>query len=473
VAQFGEGNFLRAFADYMIDVANEQGVFDGSVAIIKPIPFGSLDAFRRQGNAYTVILRGLQGGQKVVEHRVVNAVSEVIDPFANYEAYLNLAQRPELRFVISNTTDAGIVYDETDRFETKPANSFPGKLTQFLYARYTQFDGALDKGLILLPVELIDQNGAKLKQCVERLIDLWQLPPAFLQWVDTACIFCNCLVDRIVSGYPAAEAEALERDLLGYRDALLVVGEPFGLWVIESDRQAEVQEAFPLDRAGMPVVFTDDLRPYRERKVRILNGAHTSTVLGAFLAGLNTVGEAMANPAMRAFMEQCIYREIAPTVPLPADEVKAFADSVMERFENPFIRHELLSISLNSVSKWKTRILSTLKDSLAANGVLPPCLTFSLAALIAFYRSGERGEGCLVGKRGAETYPIRDDAQVLDFFAAHADEPASVLVPAFLGNVAFWGEDLNALGDMTARVTKYLETIEQEGMTAAMQALVE
>ncbi|MCL2200816.1 MAG: tagaturonate reductase, partial [Oscillospiraceae bacterium] len=398
VAQFGEGNFLRAFADQMIDVANEKGLFDGGVAIIKPINFGNLDAFKRQDLMYTVILRGMQGGEKVVEKRAVNAISQVIDPFEDYDSYLELARAETLKIVVSNTTEAGIIYDENDKFESRPANSFPGKLAQFLFARYEHFCGEAERGLIMLPCELIEQSGTKLHECVMKVIALWKLPEDFAKWINESCIFCNCLVDRIVSGYPAKEAEALERELLGYHDELMVVGEPFGLWVIASGKHEEVAAAFPLDRAGLPVVFTDDERPYRERKVRLLNGAHTSTVLAAYLMGLETVDEAMAQPAVRAFIEKTLYREIAPTVALPRDEVRAFADSVIERFENPFLAHQLLSIALNSVSKWKSRLLPTFKDSLFETGVLPDCITFSLAALAAFYRSGERGDGCLIGR---------------------------------------------------------------------------
>lgn len=462
VAQFGQGNFLRGHADHMIDIACEHGVFEGSVAVIKPRDSnsGSLEAFERQSCAYTVILRGLKDGEKFVEHRVISAISRVINPFVDYDAYIELAAIDSLRFVISNTTEAGIVFDGADRLEHRPAGSFPGKLTQLLYARYQRFSGAREKGLIILPTELIEKNGTRLRECVEKLIALWELPGEFAAWVRETCIFCNCLVDRIVSGYPTREAETLERELLGYRDELLVVGEPYAFWGIESERCEEVRKAFPLDKAGLPVVFTDDLRPYRERKVRILNGGHTATVLAAYLAGLDTVGQAMANPDIRPLIEKAVYEEIVPTVPLPALEVRAFADAVIERFQNPFIQHRLLAISMNSVSKWRARILPTLKDSYAATDKLPPCLSFSLAALAVFYRSSERGEGCLIGRRGSETYEIRDEAYVLDFFAAHAGDSADELARALLANTEFWGEDLTALGDLAGLVGGYIRDIE-------------
>jgi tagaturonate reductase len=290
--------------------------------------------------------------------------------------------------------------------------------------------------------------------------------------VEETCIFCNTLVDRIVSGYPKEEAQALEQDLLGYRDELLVVGEPFGLWVIESPRWREVKQAFPLDLAGMPVVFTDNQLPYRERKVRILNGAHTSTVLAAYLGGLDIVSEVMADSNMRAFMEKAVYEEISPTVPLPLEDVRAFSDSVMERFENPFIRHALLSIARGSVSKWKFRILPSLKDSFAKTGRLPACLTFSLAALATFYRSDKQGSGFLIGRRGEESYEIWDDAHALEFFARNASLPTDGFVHALLSNTALWGEDLNALEGMTALVTKHCKAIEEIGIRRAIEAVL-
>ena len=475
IAQFGEGNFLRAFVDQMIDVANEKDVFAGGVAIIKPINFGSLDVFTMQNLMYTVILRGVQNGQKTVDHRVVTAISKVVDPFSNYDSFLDVAKGEALRIVVSNTTEAGIVFDDSDKFENHPANTFPGKLTQFLYARYEHFSGAADKGLIMLPCELIEKSGEKLYECVSKLIKLWNLPKGFEDWVSKTCIFCNCLVDRIVSGYPASEAESLERDLLGYHDKLMVVGEPFGLWVIASDRHEEVSKAFPLDKAGLPVVYTDDETPYRDRKVRLLNGAHTSMVLAAYLAGLDTVDEAMADKTVRAFVEKVLYDEISPTVKLPPEEVRAFADSVIERFENPFLAHKLLSIALNSVSKWKSRILPSFKDSLAANGELPACMTFSLAALAAFYRSSERGEGCLIGKRNGglgEIYEIRDDAHVLDFFASNASLTNAEFVKVLLSNTAFWGEDLSTVSGLTKKVTAYLNEIDAKGMANAIKSLI-
>ena len=473
IAQFGEGNFLRAFCDHMIDLANEKGVFSGGVAVIKPISFGNLDTLGEQHLQYTVILRGLLEGEKVVDHRLVSSITEAIDPFIDYAAYENLAKNPDLRFVISNTTEAGIVFEASDDFSQKPANTFPGKLTQFLYTRYTHFSGDNSKGLIVFPCELIEQNGTKLQECIAQYTKLWNLPEAFAVWVKETCIFCNTLVDRIVSGYPAEEASQLEENLLGYQDKLMVVGEPFAFWAIESEHFAQVQKKFPLDSIGLPVVFCDNLKPYRDRKVRLLNGAHTTSVLASFLTGLDTVGEMMADEACQSFLKHVVFKEIAPVVALPAEEVADFAKSVLERFENPFIRHELLSISLNSVSKWKARVLPSFQDSFQKNGSLPKGLSFSLAALLAFYRSSKEENGTLVGSREGGTYPIRDDAHVLEAFAKNSDKTNLAFAQAILENVSFWGEDLTKMEGLLPLITTYLDQIETLGMKQALKTILE
>ena len=465
IMQYGEGNFLRAFADYMVDVANESGVFDGSVAIVKPIAGGSLDAFRRQGNRYTVCLRGLRDGRVVDERRRISCVAKALDSYAQYGEYMALAELPELEFVISNTTEAGIVFDPTCSCEDAPPVSFPAKLTQFLHQRYRHFEGDPAKGLVMLPVELIEDNGKKLRACVLRYIEQWKLEEGFLSWVETACTFCSTLVDRIVTGHPQNDAASMQASL-GYRDELLDVAEPFGLWVIESER--DISERLPLHKAGQPVVFTKDQRPYRERKVRILNGAHTSTILAAYLAELDTVGECMADPQMFGFMERAVLDCIVPNVPMPRAEAEAFAQSVFERFRNPFIRHECLSISLNSVSKWKARVLPSLKDFLFATGKLPAPLVFSLSALLAFYTVEREDGGNVFGSRGGRPYPIRDNPEVLDFFHAHSKNDTEEYVRLALKNESLWGENLDGLSDLTETVNRHLEAIRRDGIRQAI-----
>ena len=469
VLQYGEGNFLRAFVDQMVDVANEKGFFNGGIQIVKPIPHGSVDGLNAQDGVYTVMLRGKLDGATFVEKRVVTSVAGAVDPFSEYESYAAFSKNPELRFVVSNTTEAGIVFDESDEISHTPPKSFPGKLTKFLYERFNHFNGADDKGLIILPVELIEDNGKQLLECCQKLVSLWGLPEEFGKWLSGANIFCNTLVDRIVTGFPADEIDAIEKDL-GYSDKQLVVGEPFALWVIESSKPKIVAEEFPLDKAGMPVIFTDNITPYKERKVRVLNGAHTSSVLAAYLSGLDFVGDMMKDETMRKFLNETVYNEIVPMVPLPESDVKAFADSVMERFENPFIKHSLLAISLNSVSKFKARILPTILDTYAKNGSLPLRLCFSLAALMAFY-SGEKGDGKLVGKRDGISYDIVDDAPVMEFFASSRDMEAGEFVAAFLGREDFWGEDLTNINGFVDAVAGALQSIRELGMRKAVESL--
>ena len=471
VLQYGEGNFLRAFVDYMLDIANEKELFNGDVAIVKPIVFGSLEAFRRQDHLYTVCLRGKAGGQVMNENRVITCVGQVVDAQEEYEDYIALSKEPAMEFVVSNTTEAGIVFDAADDFAACPPKTYPGKLTQFLFRRYEHFCGAKDKGLIILPVELIENNGGKLKECVLSLIETWKLPNHFLHWVEESCVFCSTLVDRIVTGYPKDTIQEYWTEL-GYEDKLLTACEPFALWVIESPK--DIADKLPLDKAGLPVMFTRDQRPYRERKVRLLNGAHTATVLGAYLMGMEIVGECMADPDIRRFMQETVYSEILPTVPLPKAEVKDFADSVFERFENPFIRHALLSITLNSVSKWKSRILPSLLDSYKANGKPPKCLTFSFAALLAFYTIGQQADGSYAGLRpDGSLYPVQDDQPALQFMAEHSVKAALEYAHAAAANTALWGQDLNAMPGFVDMVTNQLENIRMLGPRAAMKKLFE
>jgi tagaturonate reductase len=468
VLQFGEGNFLRAFVDYMIDVANEEGVFSGNIAVVKPIAYGNLDSFKKQECQYTLSLRGKENGETKVTNRVITSVSDAVAAIEDYDAYAAYAKLDTLRFVVSNTTEAGIVYDETDEFDAMPPKTFPGKLTKLLFERYTHFNGDKDKGLVLIPCELIENNGGNLKKCVLSFASLWNLSEDFIQWINEACIFCSTLVDRIVTGYPRDEAKAMCEEF-GYEDSLLVTGELFALWVIESDK--DISNELPLHKAGLPVIFTDNQKPYRERKVRILNGAHTSFVLASYLAGNDYVLESMQDEEVKGFMTKTIFDEIIPTLSLPKDELVSFANSVIERFENPYIKHELLSISLNSVSKWKSRCLPSFKGYVSEFGKLPAHLTFSLAALMSFYRSSEKGEMCLIGKRGENTYKIMDDANVLEFFAINASLPTEEFVKNYLSNVSFFGEDMTKYEGLAQKITSYINDIDVNGMRNAMNNL--
>ena len=464
VVQFGEGNFLRAFVDYMIDIANEKMNFNGSVAIVKPISFGSLERFHDQDCRYTVLLRGLKDGERYEETRVVTSVSKAVDCYTEYDAYMALSEVPTLRFVVSNTTEAGITLDETDDFSACPPKTFPGKLTQFLFHRAEHFDYAADKGLVMLPVELIDDNGKELRRCVKALTKVWNLGERFEKWLDECCVFTATLVDRIVTGYPRGEDQALWEQF-GYEDQLLVTAEPFGLWVIESEK--DISQELPLPQCGLPVIFTDNQKPYKQRKVRILNGAHTSFVPMAFQCGYDDVLSAMNDPAIAKFMHDTIHGEVIPTLTLPKEDLLAFADAVTERFRNPFIKHMLLSICLNSVSKWRARCLPSLEGYVKENGVLPMHLTFSLAALISLYRGGKLQDGGLVCDRNGEPYTLHDEDRVMQFFADHAGDSAGKLTHLFLSDEKNFGYDLTTIDGLEAAVADAVEDIESMGMKAA------
>ena len=465
VVQFGEGNFLRAFVDYMIDIANEQGRFDGDIVLIKPIEFGSTENFHKQDCQYTVSLRGIVDGEAKVLNRQVTSVADIVDTSAEYEKYMGLAEIDTLRFVVSNTTEAGIVFDAEDRFEWNPPKTFPGKLTKFLYHRFETFKGDMGKGLVMLPVELIDDNGIMLKKCVMQLIELWGLSDDFRKWVDEACVFTSTLVDRIVTGYPRDTIEE-EWEKLGYEDRILVTGEPFALWVIESPK--DISRELPLPDAGLPVIFTDNQKPYKQRKVRILNGAHTSFVLASYLCGNDIVKQSMDDGDIKNFMVKTIFDEVIPTLTLPEEELKEFAEAVITRFNNPYVKHALLSISLNSVSKWRARCMPSLLGYVEKFGKLPVHLAFSLAALMAFYTGTEIRGKALIGSRNGQEYEILDDMDVLEFFRDNCRKDSRDFVTAFLGNENFFGQDLNQVEGLTDAVANYLDDIRANGMRAAL-----
>lgn len=466
VLQFGEGNFLRAFVDYMIDIANEQGKFDGDIVLVKPIEFGSLERFHKQESQYTVQLRGIVDGEPKKVSRIVTSVTDVVDAYGEYEKYAAYAKLDSLRFIVSNTTEAGIVYDDTDRIELNPPKTYPGKLTKFLYERYRHFQGDNGKGLVMLPVELIDDNGIRLKECVQKLAALWKLEEGFTKWLEDACVFTSTLVDRIVTGYPKDEAEALCEEF-GYQDDLIVTGEPFALWVIESAK--DISSELPLPDAGLPVIFTDNQKPYKQRKVRILNGAHTSFVLASYLCGHDIVLESMQDELILSFMKKTIFEEVIPTLTLPKEELEEFAQAVITRFHNPYVKHSLLAISLNSVSKWRARCMPSFLGYIEQTGKLPEHLTFSLAALLAFYTGSEIRDKALIGHRDGAEYQILDDAAVLEFFAENSGKETEAYVHAVLSQEDFWGQDLSALDGVEKSVAAYLEDIRMLGMRKTME----
>lgn len=467
VLQFGEGNFLRAFVDDFVDIANERQGFDTKVLVVQPIAGGRADAINRQQGLYTLYLRGFEDGKTLEEKRVISCLSRCLQLEQDYDDFLAAAENPALRYIVSNTTEAGIVYDGASRFEDIPPAAFPAKLTRFLYARYQAAQQKDLGGLVVMPCELIDDNGQVLARCVRQYIDLWKLEPAFACWVEAEVLFCSTLVDRIVTGYPANEAEALNQ-ANGYTDEQLCTAETFGLWVIEGPESLAAE--LPFARAGLPVLVTRDHTPYKQRKVRILNGAHTTMCLAAYLAGQDIVRDCMQDPTLYAFTRNAIFAEIMPTLTLPQEELAVFAEAVLDRFRNPFIDHRLLSISLNSVSKWRARVLPSVKGYIAQNKKAPPRLTFGFAALLAFYHGNILENGALTGHRGEEDYSIQDDVPVLAFFAG-VDQRDPTFVQAACERTDFWGEDLNALPSFTDAVAAHLHAIQTQGMGEALAAL--
>ena len=461
VLQFGEGNFLRAFTDAFIDVMNEKAGFNSKVVICKPTASHSkvAAAINEQEGLYTLYLRGFQDGQKVNNKRILSCVSRCINPYDDFEALLACADNEALRFVVSNTTEAGIVYDASCQFTDAPASSYPGKLTQVLYRRFQKFGKESGKGLIILSCELIEDNGKALRKCVLNYAKQWKLGEEFINWIEAENLFCSTLVDRIVTGYPSAEAETLTAEN-GYEDAILIEG------------PKSLEKEFPAKAAGLPVLVTDNHKPYKQRKVRILNGAHTSFVLGAYLAGQDIVRDCMEDEVICSFMNQTIYDEIIPTLDLSKEELEDFASAVTERFKNPFIDHALLAISLNSTSKWKARVMPSLKEYIKRQGSLPACITASFAFYIAFFNGHTLTEDGLVASRKGNDYTVKDDKNVLEFYLAHKDDSVEDLVHAVCTNTDFWGEDLTALEGFEAAVCNYLTQIREKGTYEVMKSLL-
>jgi tagaturonate reductase len=441
VLQFGGGNFLRGFADWMIDVLNEKTDFNGAVDIITSVTPGTAEQINEQQGLYHLIQQGNKNGKRFFETRLITSVNRAINPAQHFEEFLKCAENPDLRFIISNTTEAGIAFDESDTNIDSLPNSFPGKVTLLLYQRYKHFRGADDKTLVLLPCELIEKNGDKLKDIVIRYTKHWNLPHEFLVWVHKN-IFCNTLVDRIVPGFPKETIKDIQNDT-GFEDKLTVAAEPFYFWAIEAP--SSVQNEFPTKAAGLDdVVFTSDITPYRIRKVRILNGAHTALVPVAFLRGLRTVKDAMDDPQVGKFIQQTIDEEIIPTLSLSRNELIGFSNAVADRFRNPFIKHFLQSIALNSISKFKVRVLPTMLDYIELREKLPENLVTSLAALICFYRGEWKGE----------TIPLNDSPEVIAIFKqAWKEETLEKTVSSILSNTTLWEMDLTKVEGLSRKVS--------------------
>ena len=468
--QFGEGNFLRAFIDWMIDKSNEAGKFNGMVQLIQPLPQGTADLINRQDGLYTLILRGMENGKAAEYKRVVTCVKGCLKASDEWEKVVECACLPTLEVVFSNTTEAGIEYKPEPHTPGKAQTTFPAKVTSLLFERFKTGG----KGVLFVPCELIDRNGGKLRECILRYAEDWKLGDAFASWVENECAFVNTLVDRIVAGYPRTEA-ADYCAKLGYRDDLLDCGEIFHLFVIEGDEKFRAK--LPFAEAGLNLVWTRDQAPYRSRKVRFLNGGHTSSVLAAYLAGFDFVDRMTADPLFGRYLRTALFEEVFPTVQLPDDEKRAFAESIIDRFLNPFANHQLISISLNSISKWQVRVLPSLLDYQKLTGKLPKVLTFSLAALLAFYRGSETADGKWEGKRDKGTYPINDDPEKIRFLndryrKLDTDKDASAFVRSVLARTDFWGQDLTTVPDLADAVARDLAAIRRDGIVPAVQQLL-
>ena len=461
VIQFGEGNFLRAFVDWIIWNTNQKTDFNAGVVVVQPIDRGMVDMLNAQDGLYHVNLQGIDKGEKVDSIQMIDVINGGLNPYTQNAEFMALAEDPNIRFVISNTTEAGIAFDPSCKLEDKPASSYPGKLTQLLYHRYNHFNGDKSKGFIILPCELIFLNGKELKKCIYQYIDLWNLGDGFKTWFEEACgVYCT-LVDRIVPGYPKDTIDQIH-ERIGFSDNLVVKGEIFHLWVIEAPESVAAE--FPADKAGLNVLFVPSEAPYHERKVTLLNGPHTALSPVGYLSGLDTVKECVEDPEVGAFVRKVMYEELMETLNLPKPELQAFADSVIERFLNPYVKHFVTSIMLNSFPKYKTRDLPGLKTYLERKGELPEGLVLGLAGITTYYKGGKRGD--------VEIVP-NDDAAIIELLKnLWATGDVRKVAEGVLAAEFIWGEDLNAVPDLTDMLTDDLALIQAEGMRAAVKKVI-
>ena len=461
IIQFGEGNFLRAFVDWIIQKMNDQVEFNSSVVVVQPIEHGMVDRLQAQDCLYHVNLQGLDKGKKVDSLTRIDVISRALNPYTEFDAFLKLAEQPEVRFVVSNTTEAGIAFDPACRLDDRPVASYPGKLTQLLYHRYQTFQGDRSKGWIIFPCELIFLNGHKLKETIEQYIDLWKLGADFKVWFTEACTVCATLVDRIVPGFPRKEINAIQ-ERLGYRDQLVVQAEVFHLWVIEAP--VSVAKEFPADKAGLHVLFVPSEEPYHQRKVTLLNGPHTVLAPVSWLSGVDIVREACQHAVLGPFIHRVMFDELMETLDLPHEELVQFGQDVLERFNNPFVDHSVVSIMLNSFPKYQTRDLPGLKTYLARKGELPKGLVLGLAAIITYYKGEIRADG-------AQAKP-EDSVEIVQLLQQlSATGSTQTVAEGVLGAVSIWGEDLNRIPGLTAMLKDFLDEIQAKGMLETVKGI--
>ena len=475
ILQFGEGNFLRAFVDYWFDMSNEHAGFNGKAVLVQPIAQGLTDLINKQEGLYTLYLRGSENGEKVNRKRVISCVKSCRNPYdsSDWEIIKEVIKSEDLEYIVSNTTEAGIVYDSSVKADDLPPASFPGKLTVLLHERFK----AGRKGLVILSCELIDNNGRELLKCVKKHAEDFGYEDDFILWLEKECLFCSTLVDRIVPGRirDQEEVKKLEEEN-GYSDPLTDVGEVFGVWYIEGPEWLE--EKLPFKKAGLNVHVVPEVAPYKKRKVRILNGAHTGFVLGAYLGGFDIVRDCMHDETIHSFMNKILYDEVIPILPLDKKDCENFAAAVTDRFNNPFVDHQLLSISLNSTSKWKARDLSSLLDYVDKFHSLPEGLCMGFAAYIAFYTTNIKrlDEDGLICERHfgdkSNEYKVMDDRPVLEFYFKHRDSNDKDLVRDVLSNKDFWDRDLTEIDGLYDKVLSDLSIIREKGSIEAYRSVI-
>ena len=476
IIQFGEGNFIRAFIDWMVHQMNIEGNFNGSVVAIQPTPHGKVvGKLNNQDGLFTTILRGIENGQTVNKKEIITSISRGINPYTNWSDVLKCAENPNIEFVFSNTTEAGLTYNSEDTKDMTPPLSFPAKLTLFLYHRYQYFNGELDKGMYIIPCELLESNGDLLKKIIFKFIKQWNLPQEFASWIENANKFYNTLVDRVVSGYPKDEIESLTTEL-GYTDALISCGEPFHFFAIEGD--PILNEKLPFIATKLNVIIEKDITKYRQRKVRLLNGGHTSNVPASFLAGLDTVSQMMNDDITGNFTKQTIKDVILPSISMDKKMLEDFADAVIERFQNPFIKHQLLSILLNSTSKFKARVLPSILEYHEKFSSFSENLSFSFAAYIYLYKADRVQDNHIYGTHNGKKYELTDDINAIHKLTTawacyqKTPESAKVVASKILANTDLWNINLTVYPELVNSVGKYLYEIDLHGTKEIMQKLL-
>lgn len=461
IVQFGGGNFMRGFTDYVIDKLNKEADFNAGIVNIQPTPNGSVHKLEEQGNLYTLFSRGIKKGEIIDEKCVISVIQKSINPYADYNSFLELAKEEELEFVFSNTTETGIAYDETETSYEGPHKNFPAKVAVLLHERYKYFNGAADKGLRIIPCELIEENAIVLKGIILKYVQLWKLEEGFAQWIEQNNHFHNTLVDRIVPGYPKDDAATYE-DQLDYEDPMMVVSETFLLWVIQGGE--DLKQRIPFDKINEQILVVDDIQPYRLRKVRILNGGHTLMLAPAILAGKEIVKEAIDDQFIGTFLSESIFNEVNQTLGLDETELKEFAEEVFDRFRNPFIKHHLASIALYFVSKFKVRVVPSLLTYVERNNKLPLNLTFSLASLIRFYQ----------GSFGEKSLPLNDEEAIVNRFKEiWKNVDYEVVSEQALSEKLFWDTDLTQVEGLKAAVAKALYEIDHNDMETAYKNFIQ